>query len=109
MNPIPKYTFTHHKHKPIKSSQFEFFCVANINSIDCENDGDRVNWYLTHTSTSVSLQNHDKKMRQKLCRNAMTRSNKTCEMNATKNGPKKRSEKQHAKNASRANNNRSKC
>lgn len=47
-------------------------------------------------------------MRQKLCRNAMTRSNKTSEINATKNGPKKRSEKQHAKNASRANNNR-KC
>lgn len=54
------------------------------------------------------VHNHDKKMRQKLCRNAMTRSNKTCEMNATKNGPKKRSEKQHAKSQSRANNNR-KC
>ncbi|XP_055687016.1 tumor protein p53-inducible nuclear protein 1 isoform X2 [Lutzomyia longipalpis] len=51
--------------------------------------------------------NHDKKQRQKLCRNALIRSNKTNEVNA-KNGRQKRSDKQHSKNASRANNNR-KC
>ncbi|XP_059612789.1 tumor protein p53-inducible nuclear protein 2 isoform X2 [Phlebotomus argentipes] len=50
---------------------------------------------------------HEKNIRQKLCRNALIRSNKTNEVNA-KNGRQKRSDKQHSKNASRANNNR-KC
>ncbi|XP_059612787.1 tumor protein p53-inducible nuclear protein 2 isoform X1 [Phlebotomus argentipes] len=55
----------------------------------------------------IAQMSHEKNIRQKLCRNALIRSNKTNEVNA-KNGRQKRSDKQHSKNASRANNNR-KC
>lgn len=50
-------------------------------------------------------QNHDRKLRQNICRNALDRSNKVREVN-TKRGSQKRKDMNHSKVLSRATNNR---